>query len=38
VVGTRPIEEASEALVDGVRLKSGALQDDVALAIVKCRG
>jgi serine/threonine protein phosphatase PrpC len=29
----RPLEAAADALVDGARLKSGALQDDVALAI-----
>jgi serine/threonine protein phosphatase PrpC len=37
VVGALLIKEAAEALVDDVRLKSGALQDDVALAIVECR-
>ena len=30
----RPLETAAEALVNGVRLRSGALQDDVAVAIV----
>ena len=37
VVGALLIKEAAEALVDDARLKSGALQDDVALAIVECR-
>ena len=30
----RPLEAAAEALVNGARLRSGALQDDVAVAIV----
>ena len=30
----RPLETAAEALIDGARLKSGALQDDIAVAIV----
>jgi PPM family protein phosphatase len=30
----RPLATAADALVDGVRLRSGALQDDVAVAIV----
>jgi serine/threonine protein phosphatase PrpC len=34
-VAVRPLEAAAEALIDGVRLRSGALQDDVALAICK---
>jgi serine/threonine protein phosphatase PrpC len=34
---TRPLETACDLLVDGVRLKSGALQDDVAVAIVECK-
>jgi serine/threonine protein phosphatase PrpC len=29
----RPLEDAASALVDGVRLKSGALQDDIALVL-----
>lgn len=29
----RPLEVAAGALIDGARLRSGALQDDVALAI-----
>jgi hypothetical protein len=31
----RPLEAASETLVAGVRMKSGALQDDVAIAIIE---
>jgi len=30
----RPLETAAEALVNGARLRSGALQDDVAVALV----
>lgn len=33
----RPLEEASETLVAGVRMKSGALQDDVAIAIIESK-
>lgn len=33
----RPLESATATLVDGVRLKSGALQDDVAVAIYEVR-
>jgi serine/threonine protein phosphatase PrpC len=35
VVGSRPFEEMADALVAGVKTRSGLLQDDVALAIVK---
>jgi serine/threonine protein phosphatase PrpC len=33
----RPLETASETLVAGVRMKSGALQDDVAIAIIESK-
>jgi serine/threonine protein phosphatase PrpC len=33
VAAFRPLEDAAAALVDSVRLKSGAIQDDVAVAI-----
>jgi serine/threonine protein phosphatase PrpC len=33
IVATRPLERAAAALVDGVRLGSGALQDDVAVML-----
>ena len=33
----RPLEAASETLVAGVRMKSGALQDDVAIAIIESK-
>ena len=38
LVRAPPIEKASEALVDGIRLKSGSLQDDVAIAIIEYHG
>jgi serine/threonine protein phosphatase PrpC len=34
---TRPLETACDLLVAGVRLRSGALQDDVAVAIIECK-
>jgi len=33
-ISIRPLETAAEALINGARLRSGALQDDVAVAIV----
>ena len=33
----RPLEIASETLVAGVRMKSGVLQDDVAIAIIESK-
>jgi len=33
----RPLETAAAALVDGVRLRSGTLQDDIAVAICEVR-
>jgi len=33
LAGTRPLEAAVAALVEGVRLRSGALQDDVAIIV-----
>lgn len=33
----RPLEEASKTLVDSVRMKSGALQDDVAIALIESK-
>jgi serine/threonine protein phosphatase PrpC len=38
LVRAPPIEKASEALVDEIRLKSGSLQDDVAIAIIEYHG
>jgi serine/threonine protein phosphatase PrpC len=34
---TRPLETACDLLVASVRLRSGALQDDVAVAIIECK-
>jgi hypothetical protein len=36
VAAFRPLEDAASALVEGVRLKSGALRDDIALVL--CEG
>ena len=33
----RPLEEASKVLIEGVRMKSGALQDDVAIALIESK-
>ena len=34
-VTLRPIEDAVEALVNHARLRSGALQDDIAIVIIE---
>lgn len=38
IVAIRPLEAAVAALVDGVRLRSGALQDDVAIVMCEVVG
>jgi serine/threonine protein phosphatase PrpC len=37
IVGTDDLEAAADALVDAVRLRSGALQDDVSIVLLRSR-